>query len=36
MESNESGKKCQYSEEQILEAQCQLGKKQMNDIYHNI
>lgn len=35
-QANESGKKCQYSEEQILEAQCQLGKKQMNDIYHEL
>lgn len=35
-QNNECGEKCKYSEEQILEAQCQLGKEQMNDIYNGL
>lgn len=34
--ANECGEKCKYSEEQILEAQCQLGKKQINEIYDGL
>lgn len=35
-QANECGKKCKYSEEQILEAQCQLGKEQINYIYNEL
>lgn len=35
-QANECGEKCKYSEEQILEAQCQLGKKQINHIYDKL
>lgn len=35
-QANECGEKCKYSEEQILEAQCQLGKEQMNYIYKEL
>ena len=35
-QANECGEKCKYSEEQILEAQCQLGKVQINYIYNEL
>ncbi len=35
-QANERDVKCKYSEEQILEAQCQLGKEQINDIYNGL
>ena len=35
-QANERGVKCKYSEEQILEAQGQLGKEQMNGIYNGL
>lgn len=35
-QANECGEKCKYSEEQILVAQCQLGKKQTNYIYNEL
>ncbi|HIZ82004.1 MAG TPA: hypothetical protein H9722_07945 [Candidatus Mediterraneibacter pullistercoris] len=35
-QANECGKNCKYSEEQILEAQHQLGKNQINHIYNEL
>ena len=35
-QANECGEKCKYSEEQILEAQCQLGEEQINYICNEL
>lgn len=35
-QANECGENCKYSEEQVLEAQCQIGKEQMNYIYNEL
>ena len=35
-QANECGENCKYSEEQILEAQCQLGKERINHIYNEL
>lgn len=35
-QANECGENCKYSEEQIIEAQKQLGKRQLNQIYNEL